>query len=162
MNMSIVIRDAVLDEVEDLSKLAMCSKAYWGYSDEFMELCREELLVSPDDIESSKTHYAVAERQDEIVGYCALERLSDSEFELEALFVKPECIGSGIGRALLTHAKNYAAARGGRTLTIQGDPNAVNFYRAVGGKLTGRRESGSIPGRFLPTFEILLTVKKVL
>ena len=132
----------------------MRSKAYWGYSAEFMEACREELSVSPEKMESSRFHYAVAERQGEIVGYYALERLSAVTFELEALFVEPAHIGSGVGRALVTHAKGYAAAADGRVLIIQGDPNAANFYQAAGGVLTGKRESASIPGRFLPIFEI--------
>ncbi len=160
MNTTIVIRDAERDEATELSNLAMRSKAYWGYSAEFMEACRRELSVSPSNIESSKFHYAVAERQGEIVGYYALERLSGSEFELEAIFVEPKYIGSGIGRALINHAKGRAATIGGRTLFIQGDPNAENFYRAAGGKLIGKRESASIPGRFLPTFSIALAGEK--
>lgn len=155
--MSIMIRNAKPDEAAALSDLAMRSKAYWGYSVEFMEACREELSVSPGNIEKSKFHYVVAERQGEIVGYYALERLSATAFELEALFVEPAHIGSGVGRALITHAKRHAAGAGGRTLIIQGDPNAARFYRAAGGVLTGERESASIPGRFLPTFEIRLT-----
>ena len=66
----------------------------------------------------------VAELRSEIVGFYALEYLYESEFELEALFVEPKYIGSGIGRALITHATNYAAAFGGDTLIIQCDPNA--------------------------------------
>jgi len=154
---TIRIRNAAPDEATALSDLAMRSKAYWGYSNEFMEACREELSVLPNNIESDRFHYVAAERQGEIVGYYALERLPDSAFELEALFVEPAHIGSGVGRALITHAKSYAAAAGGRVLIIQGDPNATSFYRAAGGVLTGRRESASIPGRFLPTFEIHLT-----
>ena len=42
-------------------------------------------------------------------------------------------------------------------MIIQGDPNAKNFYLKVGGKLTGERESASIPDRYLPVFTIDLT-----
>ncbi len=76
--------------------------------------------------------------------------MSPLQFELEALFVEPVHIGSGIGRALITHAKNFIAESGGSTLIIQGDPNAERFYRAVGAQLIGKKESASIPGRFLP------------
>ncbi|WP_408634619.1 hypothetical protein [Nitrosococcus watsonii] len=34
------------------------------------------------------------------LGFCALERLSLTQFELEALFVEPQRMGCGIGRAL--------------------------------------------------------------
>jgi GNAT superfamily N-acetyltransferase len=83
-------------------------------------------------------------------------RLSASELELEALFVEPGRIGQGIGRALIEHAKFTAAQVGASSLLIQGDPHAERFYRAAGGRLVGRRESASIPGRFLPVFVIPL------
>ena len=37
---------------------------------------------------------------------------------------------------------------------IQGDPNASKFYEAAGARLVGTRESGSVPGRDLPLYEI--------
>ena len=153
--MTIIIRDAAPDEAALLSDLALRSKAYWGYSDEFMEACRQELTVLPSHIKNGRMHYSVAERQCNTVGFYAIERLSDSEFELAALFVEPMHIGSGVGRALINHAKNHAAALGGRVIIVQSDPNAEKFYRAAGGRLTGVQESRSIPGRLLPTLEIL-------
>lgn len=161
MNKMIVIREAEKNEATNLSSLAMRSKAYWGYSEEFMEACRQELSVSADKIESNDYHYAVAENQGVIVGFYALGNLSDSNIELEALFVEPKYIGSGIGRVLIEHAKNHAAANGGHTLLFQGDPNAEDFYRAVGATLTGKRESSCVPGRFLPTFSISLVSEDV-
>jgi hypothetical protein len=44
MIMNLVIREAVSSEAALLSALAMRSKAYWGYSSDFMEKCRAELL----------------------------------------------------------------------------------------------------------------------
>ena len=76
---------------------------------------------------------------------------------MEALFVDPDHIGSGFGRQLMTHAKNQALALGGNSLSIGADPNAEKFYRAAGGVVTGKHESQSIPGRYLPTLKIDLT-----
>jgi GNAT superfamily N-acetyltransferase len=84
----------------------------------------------------------------------ALEQLSPTEVELEALFVRPFFIGKGYGRALMEHAKHKAAEMGATSLIIQGDPNAERFYQAAGGKLVGKRKSESIRGRLLPVFEI--------
>ncbi|MDJ0703904.1 MAG: GNAT family N-acetyltransferase [Leptolyngbyaceae cyanobacterium MO_188.B28] len=98
--------------------------------------------------------FFVAESAGEIVGFYGVERLSLLQFELEALFVEPVHMGLGIGRALMTHAKNFIAESGGSTLLIQGDPNAEGFYRALGAQLIGKKESASIPGRFLPMFLI--------
>jgi GNAT superfamily N-acetyltransferase len=76
---------------------------------------------------------------------------------VEALFVTPSAIGKGYGRALIEHAKREAIERSAKSLIIQSDPNAERFYQAIGGKLVGKRKSGSICSRYLPVFEIELT-----
>ena len=151
------LRPAEPDEAGALSELAIASKAHWGYSQAFLDACREELTYLPDDILAPQLAFWVARREGVIVGFYALGELSGQAVELEALFVAPALIGSGIGKRLVEHAKSQAAAGGAHTLVIQGDPNAAGFYRAAGGVLTGNRESGSIPGRFLPTFSVPLT-----
>ena len=152
-----IIREAIPSEAEFLSGLAMRSKAYWGYSAEFMEACVDELSVSPGSIEHSDCHYVVAVLDGKVVGFYKLEGQSANEIELGALFVDPSHIGTGVGRALVERAKHHALTLGANKLKVQGDPNADKFYLAVGGKLTGRKESGSVPGRFLPTFQIPLS-----
>lgn len=161
MTESIAIRPARSEESQLLSELAFRSKAYWGYSPEFMAACRAELSVSEADIASPRRHYVLAESDGNILGYYALERLSAIEYELEALFVEPQHIGQGIGRQLIEHAKSYARGIGARSLLIQGDPNAERFYIAAGGCRIGERESGSIPGRCLPEFRIVLEAGNV-
>ena len=149
-----VIRSATAGEAEDLSALAMRSKAHWGYSAEFMQACRRELTYSADYIRDNPVF--VAEAEATIVGFYAFERVSASEAELTAMFVEPEHIGRGYGRALITHAKDAARRQGFQAIVIQGDPNAVAFYQAAGGVRCGERESGSIPGRVLPLFRLRL------
>ena len=161
MTDALTIRDAKPREAMELSALATRSKAYWGYSKEFMEACRAELTVSPEDIGSDDFRYVVAEHELKLLGYYALEKCSEQEYELEALFVEPSSIGTGIGKSLIAHAKTMVIASGGKTLTIQGDPNAESFYRAVGGRKVGMRESASIPGRNLPLFVIELENENV-
>ena len=157
MNTPPTIRAARPEEAQVLTELALRSKAYWGYAPEFMEACREELTIGPDKIRDDVFHHYLAERDTDILGFYALEKLApEGTFELDALFVAPEHIGQGVGRALIEHAKQVAARVGGRRLIIQGDPNAEAFYRAAGGEITGQRESGSVPGRFLPIFTIAL------
>lgn len=153
----IVIREADKYDAMNLTSIAMRSKAHWGYSDAFMKGCRKELLVTEDDIENNNNYYAIAKNSEEIRGFYAIKKLADSIIELDALFVEPEYIGTGIGRLLIEHAKNQATLDGGRTLVFQSDPNAKEFYKAVGATLTGEQESSCFPGRFLPTFSISLT-----
>jgi GNAT superfamily N-acetyltransferase len=149
-----LIRPARVDEARLLSELALRSKAHWGYSPEFLEACRAELSYGEGQLLSACMRFFVLESARRIVGFYALERQSRTDYELDALFVEPAFIGRGFGRLLIEHAKTVASAMGGTKLIIQGDPNAERFYLAMGGVLTGIQESGSIPGRFLPTFSV--------
>ncbi len=151
---SILIRPAIADEATLLSELARRSKGHWGYPEEFLEACREELTVDPEQTSGGRYDCVVAEIDGTIAGFYALEALSATVVELDALFVEPEHIGRGIGRKLMQDAIRTTAARGAGTLLIQGDPHAVRFYEAAGGRQTGIRESDSIPGRYLPVFEV--------
>ena len=137
-----------------MSRLAMRSKAHWGYSKEFLDACKAELTVDPARIGSIGYDYYICCDSTTILGFYALERLSKDNYELEALFVEPAHIGTGVGRSLMRHAIRTAANRGAARLIIQGDPNANDFYVAAGARQTGNRESGSVPGRFLPVFEV--------
>jgi GNAT superfamily N-acetyltransferase len=161
MSKFVTIREAVSDDAECLSSLAIRSKAYWGYSTEFMNACVDELSVTHAYIENNDCHYMVAVLDEEIVGFYELESLSGEEIELGALFVDPDHIGTGVGKTLIEKAKKHAINLGARQLNIQGDPNAVKFYRAAGGIPTGSKESESIPGRDLPTFKISLSNENV-
>ena len=53
---------------------------------------------------------------------------------LEDLFVRPECRGQGIGRALLVHLAEVAVARGCGRLewsVLDWNADAIRFYRAL-------------------------------
>ncbi len=156
MTQSLNIRGALPNEAGLLSDLALRSKAYWGYPQDFLDACRSELAVDPADIGSDDYQYFVAVDRDAIVGFYALKRVSDDDYEMEALFVEPGHIGAGIGRSLIEHATGVLSQRGATRLIIQGDPNAASFYVAAGGRQIGVRESDSIPGRYLPLFEIAI------
>ena len=148
------IRKAQLSEAELLSNLALRSKAYWGYSAEFIDACRSELTYSQEELRNN--HFFVAEMENLIIGFYALEVLSTTAIELLALFIDPAYINQGYGRKLIAHAKFIARKLDYKVIVIQGDPNAKNFYLKVGGKLTGERKSASIQERYLPTFVIEL------
>lgn len=161
MNNSLKIRNAKTQEAENISELAMRSKAFWGYSEAFMEACREELTVTADNLATGHIRYMVAEQDSKLLGYYAIEKRTENEYELEALFVEPAHIGTGIGKTLMDHAKSTVKELGGKKLVIQGDPNADKFYRAAGGRPIGMRKSASISGRNLPLFIIEITSETV-
>ncbi len=101
-----------------LSELALRSKAYWGYSSDFIEACRDELTYTADQIESPVFIFLIAELAGESVAFYALEELSSSKYDLKALFVDPDHIGSGIGHALMAHASNVAALKGAKHIVV--------------------------------------------
>ncbi|MBT8078351.1 MAG: GNAT family N-acetyltransferase [Gammaproteobacteria bacterium] len=132
----------------------MRSKAHWGYSAEFMDACRDELTCSADDIVSPDTAYLVAELAGRVAGYAALVRLDPQTADLEAMFVEPEMIGSGVGKVLMREIVSQARDMGVRRILIQADPNAAEFYAAAGATRCGERESDSVPGRMLPLYRL--------
>ena len=154
---AVTLRPADPSEAPLLSDLAFRSKAQRGYTEAFMRACRTELTYSAEQIGKTDLSFVVAESEGAVIGFYALERVRLDAFELEALFVAPGHTGQGVGRALLDHATRSARAGGGRTLTIQSDPFALDFYREAGAVVTGERPSGSIPGRMLPVLTISLT-----
>lgn len=157
MNKSdVLLRPAVAGDAGDLSDLAVRSKAHCGYSTDFIDACRDELTYTPDQIEDSGFTFIVAQLAGRLVGFYALEKLSTCEFDLNGLFVEPDHICTGIGRALIAHARNLATQHGATQVVIQSDPHAQAFYEHIGAEYHGQRESDSIPGRYLPNLLIRL------
>ncbi|MDZ7669738.1 MAG: GNAT family N-acetyltransferase [Gammaproteobacteria bacterium] len=152
------IRAAETSEAERLSDLAQRSKAHWGYSDAFMEACRDELTYTPEQLAAGG--FRVLEDDGEVRGFYALTKVSPDALELEAMFVEPEHIGRGYGRALMDHALAEFEATELSRLIIQADPNAAPFYEHAGALLIGERASASIEGRSLPLYEINLDRKE--
>lgn len=146
------IRAAEPSEAELLSGLAWRSKAHWGYSAAFMESCRDELTYTTEQL--AVGGFWVLEDGGEVRGFYALTKISPDAMELEAMFVEPECIGHGYGRALMDHALAEFGATGLSRLVIQADPNAATFYEHAGALRIGERASDSIDGRTLPLYEI--------
>ncbi len=153
---TITIRPARPDEASFLSGLAFRSKAYWGYSREFMDACRDELTIAPGTLVANPSF--VAEGDGAAAGFYILERLDDTRVELADLFVEPEHIGTGVGRALMQHAIAAARESGYAIMVIQADPSAEPFYTAAGAVTVGTRPSDSIQGRDLPLMELPLAM----
>jgi GNAT superfamily N-acetyltransferase len=147
------LRAPRIDELDALSGLCMRSKAVWGYDSAFMEACRSELTLTPDELHSS--HLQVAERDGAVVGVVQIS-VSSGLADLEKLFVEPLALRSGAGRALFAWATQSAKDQGATVLRIDADPGAADFYRRMGARDDGVAASGSIPGRMLPRFKLEL------
>ncbi|MTE22256.1 GNAT family N-acetyltransferase [Streptomyces sp. TRM43335] len=145
------VRAALPEEAVRLSELAIRSKAHWGYDGAFVAACREELTLRPDEVTRRRT--AVAERDGEILGFVTVEG-RPPHGSIGLMFVDPPAIGQGVGRLLFEDALHRARAAGFTRLSVDADPNAEGFYRAMGAVRTGTAPSGSIPGRVLPQLAV--------
>jgi len=151
---AIALRDAVANEAEALSQLAMRSKAHWGYDEAFLEACRDELTITPAMIAAREVR--VAERGTVLQGLHRLSVAADDAC-IELLYVDPAAIGSGVGRRLWDDLVLRAIAVRATRLLIEADPHAEGFYRRMGAVRTGSCPSGSIPGRMLPLLALDLS-----
>jgi GNAT superfamily N-acetyltransferase len=147
------IRPAHEDELDQLSDLALRSKAVHGYSSEFLEACREELTITPARLATEAI--LVAEGLGRRLGFAAVAVDGDSA-DLVDLFVEPDQRGSGVGSHLLKAAAETARSSGATRLEIEADPYAEDWYRKRGAERIGEAPSGSIPGRMLPLLELRL------
>ena len=76
---------------------------------------------------------------------------------LDNLWVMPEFIGRGVGKALFLHALDFARHRGYKILQLEADPNAAGFYEKMGmHKIAERRYELEGQPRILPLMEMTL------
>lgn len=147
------LRPARPDEAGLLTELCMRSKAVWGYDEAFMQACRLELTLLPDDLEGSSVQVAVDGNG--VAGVVQVH-VHGEDADLAKLFIAPNAMRAGIGRKLFDWAANAAREHGARWLWIEADPDAAGFYRRMGAMDDGVVPSGSIPGRVLPRLKLKL------
>lgn len=123
------LRAARDEETELLSALAFESKAHWGYSAAQLEAWRHNLALSRHLVDSGLTW--LAEAEEGVLGFFALEKVLPN-WSLEHLWVRPGCMGRGVGRAMLVRALELARQGAASGIAIDADPYAEAFYLACG------------------------------
>ena len=133
-----------------LTRIAVESKAHWNYPAAWMEEWSLLLVISPTQL--ARDEVFCAEVDGRIVGFYAIRELRNKG-HLEHLWVLPQFIGQGIGRALFEHALEQARTRGLKAILVESDPNAAGFYLRMGARPLGTVTS-EIAGeeRELPCF----------
>ena len=148
------IRRARSAEVAVLSRLALRSKAHWGYDADFLAACQDDLTLSADDVATSTVY--VFDGASAPAGFYRLVLQDDGVAELDAFFVEQAAMGQGIGRRLWQHAVSTATRLGCSEMVWQSDPQAEEFYLAMGARRAGDAESTVMPGRMLPLMRFQL------
>jgi GNAT superfamily N-acetyltransferase len=149
---NIEIRRARPDESDTLTAIAHAAKRHWGYPEKWIAHWKADLTITPEFIRTNEVFVAAIDGK--IIGCCALV-LSESLAELEHMWIEPQFIGTGVGRALFEHARTRAVSLNLRELELAADPNAEGFYQHMGAVRIGevRSEIDGQP-RVLPRMKV--------
>ena len=155
--MDIHIRRASPDEAALLTEIAHAAKRHWGYPENWIQQWKPDLTITPEFIADNEVYVAV--KDEEIVGCCAIA-FSETVIELEHMWIRPEHMGAGVGRALFLHVKERAANLNVPALELSADPNAEGFYERMGATRIGEARS-EIEGkpRVLPRMIVTLAAE---
>src|SRR5215831_15328140 len=123
--MAIEIRRATPEQAEALTLLAHAAKRHWGYPPEWIDYWKSELTITSEFIARNEVFVAIV--GNEIAGCCALA-ITEGIAELEHMWIEPEQMGKGVGRAIFEYTVQRAAARGFAQLELSADPYAEKFY----------------------------------
>ena len=141
------IRPAQPADAAVLTRLALTSKAVWGYDASFMAGCHAELTITPQSIARQPIH--LVERHGQALGFYQL-RIDGAVAEVAQFFIAPAMLRRGLGRRLWAHLERAARTAGAMRLEVDSDPHAEAFYLAMGMRRDGEAPLGSIAGRMLP------------
>lgn len=148
-----IIEKAISNDNKILTQITKKSKAYWGYSNEQIEIWSQFLTVSKEYIETKSVFKLVDTNV--IIGYYSFFYESENTIKLDNLFVLPEFIGKGFGKLLLDdfliRIKNDYVEK----VILNSEPNAEEFYSKFGFVKIGQIET-SIKDRYLPIMELLI------
>jgi N-acetylglutamate synthase-like GNAT family acetyltransferase len=148
------IRRATPDESGQFTALAHAAKRHWNYPPEWIDSWKSDLTLTPEFITNNEVFVAIAD--DAIVGCCALV-ISEGLAELEHMWIYPEQMGKGVGRALFEYTKRRALDLGHSELVLSADPNAEGFYERMGAKRIGEIPADMFgQSRVLPKMRVQL------
>jgi GNAT superfamily N-acetyltransferase len=143
------IRRAQPEEANHLRALAIASKGYWGYSEEWLARWASLLHLPAAYVRDNDVFVGTVGAK--IVGFYALIVRRPIAI-LDHLWVAPEQIGQGIGRALFRHALDRTEDLGATGLEIEAEPHAMGFYARMGARHV--RDTLSDMGRVLPIMAV--------
>ena len=122
------------EDAEALTEIAHAAKRHWGYPETWIESWRDTLTIRAEFIAANVAWCAMEDAR--AVGFYLLTSESDG-LHLDHLWILPDAMGRGIGRALFEHAVEEARTLGHRMLKIEADPNAEGFYTRMGARRVG-------------------------
>ena len=141
----IAIREASEGDCKALTELMLRSRAYQG---------RYHSIIADYPVTPAMAREGglwLVKRDAMIVGFY---RLDLANAELDLMFVDDAAQGSGIGKSLIAHLRNFAAKRGLAAVRIVSHPPSVDFYRRMGAVDVGISKAKSADGWDRPILEL--------
>ena len=132
--MRIEIRRANPEDADTLTEIAHAAKRHWNYPESWIEHWQTDLTISGEFITTHEVFAATINGA--VIGCCALV-MADRVAEIEHMWIRPEQMGGGVGRALFEHARARAVELGASALELSADPYAEGFYARMGAKRIG-------------------------
>jgi GNAT superfamily N-acetyltransferase len=156
MNSSLLFQPAQASDAALLTDMALAGKRHWKYPEDWIELWRYDLTITPAYIAAQPVRMAVWDGT--AIGFVGLSTAEGGRHRhLEHLWLRPRCIGCGFGHQLFKEAVRMAREEGTSELRISSDPNAEGFYLKMGAIRIGT-ESYELPGRILREIPLLLYI----
>lgn len=150
----IAIRKVKPEEADEMTRIALSAKSYWGYPERWMKIWAPQLTFSSEYFEENESW--VLEAEGVPAAFYTLQEKGGSGW-IENLWVLPAFIGKGIGRRLFLHAAACSRQKGHLVLQLEADPNAHGFYEKMGMRKIGERKSEiERQPRILPVMEMSL------
>ena len=147
------IKEVIPNDQKILTEITKKSKAYWGYSDEQIEIWSEFLTVSKEYIETKSVYNLIVD--DKIIGYYSFFHESENIIKLDNLFILPDFIGKGFGKIVMNDFLVRIKNSNVQKVILNSEPNAEEFYLKFGFVKVGEIET-SIKDRYLPIMELNL------
>lgn len=147
------IKIALENDRTELTEIAFRAKRHLDYPEEWIKLWTDELTISAGYIQNNFVFKAIANPQNTIAGFCAIEHhRPEKKLEIAHVWVLPAFMGRNIGSQLIEFALNNLKSLPFNRIIVVADPHAKGFYEKLGFQFI--REIESIPkGRFLPVLE---------
>ena len=148
------IRDARRAEAQALAALQRRSAWVWEEDRVWLERHPEAVFAPTEAIRQRHVRVAVAP-DGALLGFSSAFPHAEGAWELDDLFVEPEHMGAGIGRALVQDVAARARAAGAQRLDVTANPRAEGFYEKL-----GFRAGAMVETRFRPARRMHLDLTK--
>ena len=143
------IRFAVLADLAEIQALYRRSSMVWDDHRADLEAHPEVLVLDPGPILAQ--HVRVAEAGGRILGFSTVVPGEGTAVELDDLFVDPDLLRRGVGRALVDDLVERARAGGATRVDVSANLRALGFYERC-----GFVADGEVPTQFGPALRMHL------